>query len=88
MHQLIRKPPRRPNYDRKLARPITLDDGRRLITLKDAADLLAGRFSTVRAWAALDCVELLMVAATTGTRADIKAATDQIEVVLRARQLL
>jgi hypothetical protein len=27
-------------------------------------------------------------AATTGTRADIKAASDQLEVVLRARQLL
>ena len=33
-------------------------------------------------------IELLMVAATSGKRADIKAATDQIEIVLQTRQLI
>jgi hypothetical protein len=31
---------------------------------------------------------LLLTAASSGTRADIKAASDQIEVVLRTHQLL
>ena len=65
--------PRRPNYDRKLARSITLIDARRLVTLKDAADLLAKNFATVRAWSA---------------PSNVDAATAQIEIVLRTRQLL
>jgi hypothetical protein len=44
--------------------------------LKDAADLIAQEFSTVMAWGALEtAIERLMLAATTGTHADIRAAT-------------
>jgi len=40
-----------------------------LVTLKDAADLIAQEFSTVMAWGALEtAIERLMLAATTGTR--------------------
>lgn len=40
-------------------------------------------------WAALDhAIELLMLAATSGKREDIKAAADQLEIVLRAQRLL
>ena len=43
----------------------------------------------MRAWATLEhCIELLMQAATTGKREDIKAASDQLEIVLQTRQLL
>ena len=82
------KAPRRPNYDRRLARTITLKDGRRLITLKDAADLFAGVFATVTKWGTLEiAIERLMQAATTGERADVAEATDMIERVLQARRL-
>jgi len=40
-------PRRRPNYDRKLARRIVLEDGRALLTLQDAANLLLETFGTV-----------------------------------------
>ena len=75
------RPAKPPDYDRKLSRTLTLADGGKLRTLRDAANVLTGeRFATVTKWAALEAaIELLMVAATTGTRADIKAATDQLE---------
>jgi hypothetical protein len=82
-------PPRRANYDRKLSHPIKLADGSRLVTLHDAANLFAAKFGTIRRWAALEhCIELLMVAATTGKRDDIKAATDQLVLVLRGHRWL
>ena len=79
-----------PSYDRKLARHVVLADGRRLRTLKDAADLLVDVFSTVNARSrALDhALVLLIRAATTGKRYDIEAATEAIERLLRERRLL
>ena len=84
------KPPRRrPNYDRKLARPLTLDDGKRLVTLRDAADVLQARFSTVTKWGAHgQAIEQLIEAAELGGRERVKAATDRIEIVLRGSRLL
>jgi len=38
------KPPRRPNYECKLARPITLADGTAIVTLRDAARAIRERF--------------------------------------------
>jgi hypothetical protein len=56
-----------------------------LVTVKDAADGLTDRFSTVTAWGALEiCIEQLMQAATTGKRVDITEATDVLQRVLRA----
>jgi len=80
---------RSPNYDRKLTRPITLADGTRLKTLKDAADFFGNQFSTVTHWAPLEiAIEMLIAAGQSGKRADIAAATDQVEIVLRGRRLL
>lgn len=78
-----------PNYDRKLARVIVLEDGSRLRTLLDAAQLLSDKFSTVTAWGTLEAaLEAVMRAAETGKHADVISATDLIERVLRARHLL
>jgi hypothetical protein len=65
-------PRRRPNYDRKLARRIVLEDGRALLTLQDAANLLLETFGTVNTrGGALDhAIAELIVAATTGKRVD------------------
>ena len=78
------------NYSRRFARPITLADGTRLFTLKDAADLLTGeRFVGVTKWAALKhAIKLVLEAGDHGRRHRLKAAADQIEIVLRARGLL
>ena len=82
-------------YPYRLTRRITLADGTRLVTLKDAADLLTGeRFVGVTKWAALDrAIELVTAAGELSGRDRIgrdriKAATDQIEIVLRGRHML
>jgi len=60
-----------------------------LLTLKDAADLIAQEFSAVLSWGALEtAIERLMLAATIGTHADIRAATVQLELRLRVRRRL
>ena len=45
---------RAPNYDRKLTRRIVLQDGTRLVTLRDAANLFAKRFANVKRWRLLE----------------------------------
>ena len=77
-------PSRRANYRRKLAHVVVLADGSKLVTLRDAANLLLEvRFD------ALDyAVRQLLKAAESGTRADIAEATASLERVLRARRLL
>ena len=83
------KPPGRPNYDHKLARPITLADGTAIVTLRDAARAIRERFVVKAAWPLLELViEQMMTAAATGDAADVLAATDSLERVLRARRLL
>ena len=83
------KPSRRaPNYDRKLSRRIVLDDGTKLATLRDVANLFAERFATVTSWRLLEiAIERLIAAAESVERDKIKAATDAIESVLLARRL-
>ena len=80
----------RQDYSRKLSRRITLADSTRLETLKDAADLFTGeRFANLTAWPALEhAMGLVKEAGQRGGRDRIKAATDQIEFVLRRRHLL
>ena len=86
---MSKRPRRSPNYDRKLARRIKLADGKRILTLRDAADLFAKRLSTVKRWRLLElAIERLIAAAESGKRDKVKAATDAIECVLRARRLL
>ena len=43
------KPPLRANYRRKLTRPLTLHDGRKLTTLRDGANVLLDVFGAVNA---------------------------------------
>ena len=83
------KPPGRPNYDHKLARPITLADGTSIVTLRDAARVIRERFVVTAAWPLLElAIEQLMTAAATGDAADVETATDTFERLLRARRLL
>ena len=85
------KPPRCSNFQRNLTRTITLRDGSKLVTLRDAANVLLYVFGSVNTRsAALDHASrrLLLTAAESGKRSDIAAATDQIEHVLRVRRLL
>jgi hypothetical protein len=77
----------RTNYQRKLARPLTLADGTQLVTLRDAANVLLDAASA-RSGGLDNAIRLLSLAAVTRMRADVTAATDAIERVLRARRLL
>ncbi len=80
---------RAPNYDRKLVRRIKLEDGTKLATLRDAANVFAERFATDTAGACSKiAIERLIAAAESAERDKVKAATDAIERVLRARRLL
>jgi hypothetical protein len=76
-------------WDRKLARPITLSDGRTLATLRCAAECLIATFDGISHWPALEHArDLLMRAAETGNRKDVAAAPDQLTVVLGQRKVL
>ena len=87
--RLTRRPRRAPNYDRKLARRIVLDDRTRIMTLRDAAKLFTERFATVTSWRLLEiAIERLIAAAESAERDTIKAATEAIQCVLRAQRPL
>ena len=77
----------RTNYQRKLARPLTLADGTQLVTLRDAANGLLDA-ANVRSGGLDNAIRLLLTAAETRKGADVTAATDAVERVLRARRLL
>ena len=77
----------RANYRRKLAHVVVLGDGTKLVTLRDAANVLLDA-ANVRSGGLDNAIRLLLTAAETGKRADIVAATDAVERVLRARRLL
>jgi len=77
----------RTNYQRKLARPLTLADGTQLVTLRDAANVLLD-VANARSGGLDNAIRLLLMAAETRKGADITAATDAVERVLRDRRLL
>ena len=57
--------------------------------MKDAADVLADRFTTVTKWDTLEiAIERLIITGESGKRTDIEAATEQVEIVLRGRRLM
>lgn len=69
--------------DRKLSRPITLDDGTTLRTIAEAAAAIEARYPPSLQWKPLQhAIELLQTAAGSGKAADIAAATDQLAMVL------
>ena len=77
------------HWDKTLSRPLMLKAGERLETLSDACDLILERFISVTHSVPLVYAgELLLEAAKTGEPADIAAATDQIELVLRQKRLM
>ena len=77
------------DWTRPLTRVPILKTGERLRMLHDAADLITHRFGSVTKSAPLEhAIVLLLRAAETGTRADRKAATDQVAVVLRFNMML
>ena len=86
------KKSRRTDYQRKLARPLTLADGTQLVTLRDAANILLDVFGAVSARSGglqlHHAIGSLLKAAGTGKPSDIAEVTDTIERVLRNRRLL
>ena len=69
------------DWSRPLTHVLTLMSGKQLRTLDDAASLLSKRFGHL---AALEhTIARLLRAAETGMRADRKAATDQVALVMR-----
>ena len=71
-------------YRRKLARVIVLADGTELVTLRDAANVLLDVFGSVNARSSVpdSATRLLLIAAKTGKRPDITAATAAVERAL------
>jgi hypothetical protein len=76
--------------DRLLRRRISLADGTELRTTRDAHALIVERFAAgAECRIALDhALVLLRQAAASGKRADIKAATDQLVLVLRQARMM
>jgi len=80
---------RRPKYDRKLSRPLILADGRRLVTIRAAGRVLSELHGSPQTPSgALDHAMGLLTAGIGGAREDIATLTDEIERLLRDRQLL
>jgi hypothetical protein len=77
------------DWSRPLTRVLTLKSGEQLRTLHDAAELFTRRFGSVTKSAPLEhAIGLLLRAAKTGARADRKAATDQVALVLRLNAMV
>ncbi len=77
----------RANYQRKLVHVVVLADGTKLVTLRDAANVLLDA-ANARSGELDNAIRLLSLAAETRMRADVTTATDAIERVLRDRRLL
>ena len=78
------RPPRRAsNFQRNLTCTITLADGRQLVTLRDAVDVLNETFTDYRTRECWVASRLLIEAAKTGESVDIALATGTVERVLR-----
>ena len=71
------------NWSKKLSRPLRLKDGTELVTLGDAAGVVAEDFGLVTNSAIMEhAVELLLRAAETGSANDRRKATEQIQTLL------
>jgi hypothetical protein len=72
-------------WGKKLARPLALKDGTVIKTLNGARAVILKRFEgVIHSEALAHAGQLLLKAAETGDKADIEAATVQLERVLRA----
>ena len=72
----------------ELTRPITLVDGTRLVTVKDALESLMRNFVGMDPRAIEPVIGLLVKADATRNEADIDQASKQFEAALRGRQLV
>ena len=81
---MLKKLLRTHGFPRKLARVIVLADGTELVTLRDAANALLDVFGSVNARSGEpdNATRLLLIAAKTGKRPDIVAATEAVERVI------
>lgn len=76
-------------WSRKLSAPIVLDDGRRLATLREAADIVLGLPALHRAnshWT--HATVLMLAAAESDGEAALAAAERQLDIELRGERLL
>jgi hypothetical protein len=88
MSRYSKTPEPRRRWSLKLARPLTLEDQTQLATLADARAVVVKHLTKRVDDAALTQVlKLLLIAARSGTLSDRKAATDQLEMVLKSQVL-
>ena len=77
-HCTCSAPPLTPRYDHQRSPPLTLADGRRLVTLRDAADLIHKQFGRIIKRALEDVLDqaiyVLLQAGDNGTRQSVAAA--------------
>ena len=86
---MLSRTPAPSDWSVELARPIALKTGKILATLSDARACLIRTFANVvRDDALALAIQLLMQAAETGKPKDRRAATDQLELILRSRGVL
>jgi hypothetical protein len=76
------------NFQRNLTRTITLTDGEQVKSLHDARTVLLDVPVNARSGALDHAIRFLLLAAETGKRDDVAAATEPTERVLRDRRLL
>ena len=88
MSGLARSSHRALNFQRNLARMITLADGAQIKSLHDARAVLLDVSVNARSGALDHAIRFLLLAAETGKRDDVAAATELTERVLRDRRLL
>ena len=88
MSGLARSSHRALNFQRNLTRSITLADGRHMKSLHDARTVLLDVSVNARSGALDRAIRFLLLAAETGKRDDVAAATELTERVLRDRGLL
>ena len=85
MSGLARSSHRALNFQRNLTRTITLADGRHVKSLHDARTVLLDVSVNARSGALDHAIRFLLLAAETGKRDDVAAATELTERVLRDR---
>ena len=88
MSGLARSSHRALNFQRNLTRTITLTDGAQVKSLHDARTVLLDVSVNARSGALDHAIRFLLLAAETGKRDDVAAATELTERVLRDRGLL
>ena len=78
-----------PTWDKPLARELILNDGRTLVTLRDAVRLFVDRFESVEdAPPVRRAIERLLKAGDSGSPHEVETATEQVAHVLRVWRMM